>query len=454
MTDFEARLIDFGDIKPSGAHLDECAGGIGIDHEERVYFAGQDDRDPQDVAIFRYDTRTGGRELLGTAREIAAHCENLGPNEHWPHEETIAKIHVGFLEHDGKMYFATHNFADPMQPYRAIYDDLPLHRGAHIFAYDIESETFEDVTKSAPGGVAAKNESIAALTVMPGHDKLVAFTFPHGDIVVHDLKTGETRRYEGAPEYRNDRSVNIAREIVATKQGKVFFAYETENFHMLSLDPATGGIERTKHRNSLRTGYVCGLASKKDGSVIYLVDLSGNLYAFETAEDRLRDLGNLLTDAEWKRGARVTAVHGIALSRNEKTLYTIPSRVNSEHPIKSAAMKLLTRVSPKFKATLARWRLSLLESRARDPKRAHSDNGGTHASEANSSKLYTFDIATGEKKIAGRFPNLPLGSWISGNGVFDQEGRLYYCYHTLNRNGARLVQLVPLPPAGKSASVS
>ncbi len=454
MADFEARLIDFGDIKPPGAHLDECAGGIGIDHKGRVYFAAQDDRDPQDVAVFRYDTNTGERTLLATARAIAARCDNLGPNEHWPREEAIAKIHVSFLEHAGKMYFATHNFADPMQPYRTIYDDLPLHRGAHIFAYDIETESFEDVTKSAPGGVAAKNESIAALTVMPGHDKLVAFTFPHGDIVVHDLKTGDTRRYDGAPEYRSDRTVNIAREIIATKQERVFFAYERDNFHLLSLDLATGAISRTKHRNSLRTGYLCGMASKKDGSVVYLVDLRGNLYAFETAENRLRDLGNLLTDAEWKRGTRVTAVHGIALSPDEKTLYTIPSRVNSEHPFLRATMKTLTLVSPKLKAALARWRLSLLEARARRSEKTASAGGNAaRTSEGSSAKLYTFDIATGEKRIAGRFPNLPMGSWISGNGVFDREGRLYYCYHTLNRNGARLVQLVPVPPGGTSASV-
>ncbi|NNE09715.1 MAG: hypothetical protein HKN20_14235 [Gemmatimonadetes bacterium] len=455
MADFEARLIEFNDIKPPGAHLDECAGGIGIDHEGRVYFAAQDDRDPQDVAIFRYDTKTGGRELLGTARGIAAHCENLGPNEHWPREEAIAKIHVAFIEHEGRIYFATHNFADPMQAYRTIYDDLALHRGAHIFAYDIAAETFEDVTKSAPGGVAAKNESIAGLTVMPGHDKLVAFTFPHGDIVIHDLNTGETRRYDGAPEYRTDRSVNVAREIIATKQGKVFLAYEKDNFHLHTLDLDTGAIARTMHRNSLRTGYICGMASKKDGSVIYLVDLRGNLYAFETDADRLRDLGNLLTDAEWKKGARVTSVHGIALSRDERTLYTIPSRIISEHPIKRAAMRLLTRAFPKVKAALARWRLSRLEARAHDAKPVKSDSGRAPAAlDATSSKLYTYDIATGEKRIAGRFPNLPMGSWISGNGVIDDEGRLYYCYHTLNRNGARLVQISPVSDRGTSSSVS
>lgn len=449
MTDFKARLIDFNDIKPPGARLDECAGGIGIDHDENVYFAAQDNRDPQDVAIFRYNTNTEERKLLATARGIAAGCGNLGPNDQWAKEEAIAKIHVSFLEHEDKLYFATHNFANPLQPFREIYDDLSLHRGAHIFAYDLESESFEDVTRSTPTGVASPNQSIAALSLMPGHAKLVAFTFPHGDIVTHDLQTNETKRYEGSPEYRNDRSVNVGREILATKQGRVFFAYEKKNFHLLTLDLATGEVARTRHRNSLRTGYLCGMASKKDGSVIYLVDLLGNLYAFETEEDRLRDLGNLLTDAEWKRGARVTSVHGLTLSRDEKTLYTVPSRVNSEHPLLSAGMKLLTILSPKLKAALARWRLSFLESRG------PSGNGATagRSSDASSSRLYSFDLATGEKRIAGRFPNLPLGAWISGNGVSDRRGRLYYCYHTLNKNGARLVQLTPGTPPGTSASV-
>ena len=46
----------------------------------------------------------------------------------------IAKIHVPIVEHAGKMYFASHDFSDPKQQYRDIFDDLENHRGAHIYA--------------------------------------------------------------------------------------------------------------------------------------------------------------------------------------------------------------------------------------------------------------------------------------------------------------------------------
>ena len=81
-SDFDVRFISFDDIKPEGARVTVCWAGIGIDHDQRVYFAASDQNDmrPDDTVIFRYGTRTGSRQLLGTLRGISQAQGNL---EEW-----------------------------------------------------------------------------------------------------------------------------------------------------------------------------------------------------------------------------------------------------------------------------------------------------------------------------------------------------------------------------------
>ena len=98
MRKLKARFISFEDIKPEGMNLDECAGGIGIDSKQNVYFAVSDFNDPNDVCLFRYSTRTGARELLGTVRGISSAQGNLGPNPYWHGTETIAKVHSSIFQ--------------------------------------------------------------------------------------------------------------------------------------------------------------------------------------------------------------------------------------------------------------------------------------------------------------------------------------------------------------------
>jgi hypothetical protein len=153
-SDYQVRFIPFEGVKPEGARLTVCWAGIGIDHDQRVYFAASDQNGtrPDDTVIFRYDTETRTRELLGTLRGISQAQGNLAP------DESIGKIHVSFMEHRGKMYFSSHDYHTIEPDYSDIYD----RRGGHFYAFDLKSETFEDLSRT---------DKLRCLGSVPGHHR-------------------------------------------------------------------------------------------------------------------------------------------------------------------------------------------------------------------------------------------------------------------------------------------
>lgn len=371
---YKLRFISFDDIRPSGSNLTVCWGGIGIDHNQNVYFAASDKREghPDDTVLFRYNTRTGTRELLGTLRGISAAEENLSP------EESLGKVHVSILEHKGKMYLSSHDYHDIKPDYSDMYE----RRGGHFYSYDLKTERFEDLSKTDNYGVSVPYQGIIAMDILRTQDKLAGFTFPMGDILIYDLKKRKTTFYPGIPEYR---MWNVSREIWATKKGKVYFSYYADDFWLWEFDVKTGAIQRTEKRNILRQGSLHGKVATRDGNTVYLLGLYGNLYAFDVGEECLENLGSLLPPDEIAQGRSVTFAHSLILSNDEKALYTLPR-----------------------------------------------------------SALYKYDIDTGQKTKVGDFSSALKGT-VTGSGVIDDQGRMYFGYHAGEDEGqdARLIQIYP-----------
>ena len=247
-TEYKVRFISFADIKPSGSNLTVCWGGLGIDQQQRVYFAASDQNDvnPDDTVIFRYDAKTEDRQLLGTLRGISAAAGNLGP------EESIGKVHVAIMEYKGKMYFSSHDYHD----IKPDYSDMYQHRGGHFYAFDLKTETFEDLSATDNHGVSVPYQGIIAMDILRQHDKLAGFTFPYGDVLIYDLKKRRTTFYPGVPEYR--RKERVARNGcgLQRKKGKVYFSYHTPDFWLWELDVKSGVMQRTQQRNILSNGYL------------------------------------------------------------------------------------------------------------------------------------------------------------------------------------------------------
>jgi outer membrane protein assembly factor BamB len=375
LRDPQFRVISFDDLKPAGARVAECWQGIGIDRRQRVYL-GVSDRggaNPDDAIIFRYDSNTGGREFLSTLRTISTAEGNAHPGE------TFAKIHTGFYEHDGKMYFASHDFHG--------LDDPMNHRGGHFYSLDLETDHFEDLSKSDPGGVSIAHQGIIAMDVLTSLNKLVGMTFmslERGDILLYDLGTRRTTVYP-TPDVPH---FNISRKIIGGRNGKAYFSYDAENFWLLRLDPATGMIERTPRQNILRRGFLHGMAKTRDEQTVYVVDLAGHLYQFDVAGEVLTDLGSLMPPSDPREVGEIAT---LALSSDETKLYTLPY-----------------------------W-----FERREGP-----------------AALFEYDLVTGERR---RLADAPEDLWageFSGSGVTDSEGRVYFCWHDYaSGDRARLLQI-------------
>lgn len=377
---YEVRSISFDDLKPEGACLTVCWAGIGMDHNQNVYFAASDQNDanPDDTVLFRYNAKSGERKLLGSLRQISEAEGNLRPGE------SIGKVHVSIQEHEGKMYFSSHDFHDIERDYSDMYE----RRGGHFYSFDLKTERFEDLSKTDNHGVSVSYQGIIAMDILRKQDKLAGFTFPMGDILIYDLKKGKTTFYPGVPEYRMQ---NVSREIWATKKGKVYFSYSPRDFWIWELDVKTGVMKRMEERNVVSEGFLHGMVSTRDGDTVYLMtNTGGDLYAFDVGKERLDYLGSLLPEEEAAQGRKVVFVNGLILSNDEKKLYTLPCRF----------------------------------------------------AEGNIPTLYEHDLETGNKRRLARFPSL-RGGTVTGSGVIDEQGRLYFGYHVGGDDGeeARLIQI-------------
>jgi hypothetical protein len=207
-----------------------------------------------------------------------------------------------------------------------------------------------------------------------------------------------------------------------------------DEFWLREMDLRTGQITRTSRANILRNGFISGKAATRDRRVVYLVGLTGNLYSFHLDDERLEDLGSLLPAEDIARGGTVTNVHGLVLSRDEKKLYTMPSRVDNEPAFVQYGMRFLTRLSPRLKNHLKKVRLRFLQGSAAKAVRKADSGAG----------LYEYDIESGRRTLLARFPSIIKGAWITGSGVTDEQGHLYFCYHTRLNNSARLIQIAGL----------
>lgn len=380
------RIIRFNDLKPPEARITTCWDALGIDDQERVYiaFSDQSDQHPYDTMIFRFDTRTEERALLGTLRQISRDEGNLVEGE------TIAKIHVPFERHDGKFYVASHDYHTFDGP-----ADLMKRRGGHFYSYDLTDGTFHDLSKDNPGGVSVAQQGIIGMTILPEQNLLAGFTYPFGDLLIHDLEKNRTTFYQGVDEHRG--GLRPTRHIWSSRRGRVFFTYyDKRPSPLFAFDPRTGEIERRPEK--LHFGMTYGALPTRDGSRLYLVDLWGHLYVFDTDAERLDELGSLLPPEEVAAGTTVTTSYAIVLANDEKTLYTFPSRL----------------------------------------------------SEATALRMYALDLESGRKWCVADFTEQLNGSSpgskadrngrVTG-GVMDSDGRMYFGYHESGDDGRNGVML-------------
>ena len=401
------EMIDFNDLAPadeSAVSFDSCWGCVGIDSEGLIYMAvgneaGKGSDDPADVHVLTYDTLTGVKGNLGSLLQVTADQGNGAVGE------TITKVHVSLIEHDGKMYFGTHDYHTR--------DAITNHRGGHYYSIDIDTKEITDLSKTDPEGVSIKYESIVALDILRDENKLAGLSFPNGYYVVYDLDSeiNNTTIYDPLP---GGQTNNVPREIIAAN-GSIYSTYGRSGQQSLwKLDLTQNPPVYTELSSTLMSGHVQGMMTTKDGSSVYVLDFEGYYYRFDIDTETLTNLGNFLPDSE-PNDRELGVVHAMVLNNDETMIYTMPYY---------------------FKSTL--------------PDSPNVIEG----------QLYEFNIETGERKRLADFSDqiaevTTQTGFTTGNGLVDAEGNIYFGWFYHRAAGAfRLLKIMGIESSGPASGPS
>ena len=313
-----AKAVSFSDLAPSGFILKQSWNALGMDTAERIYigFTGLRPDGREDFLIFRYDPESGERRFLGSLISASEQANNLKPGEEIP------KGHTRMVEIDGRMYMASQGFHD----FKGAIDRLHEYRGAHLYAYDIGADLFEDVSGHYPGGVIVAHQGIVALSADQSRGLLVGLTHPHSDIVLVDVRQDRSEIVPGLPWTLGN---PVSREIAATSEGKIYIYRGTEDpafrnaVHPIWMyDLSTRTLTQTLY--TATGGFWNGQTSTRDGRLIYLSTVNGELYRLEVRSGLFTHLGHFLPHQDWEVGVRVNWLFGITLSSDERRIYAIP----------------------------------------------------------------------------------------------------------------------------------
>ncbi len=316
--------IGFDDLAPSYLSLQQCWNAMGVDDQGRVYVGFTSDRvtGGEDFAVFRYDPSNGEKAFLGTLLDIAQSKDNLAPGE------GIPKGHTRFIFADGNAYIGSQGFHD----FKGKIDDLHRYRGAHIFAFDVATNAWEDLAARLPGGVIVENQGIVAMGILRKQHLLVGLTHPHSDIILFDYNTNEvTKVIPGIPWKLGN---PLSREVIVAPSGRIYTYRGTEKpvqrderHPVWVYDPHTGKMTNTGFE--MTGGFWIGQTKTRDGGKIYVSTTNGRLYEFDTESEVFKDLGSLLPKPSLEAGRKINFMYGVTLSPDERTLYYAPAIIEN-----------------------------------------------------------------------------------------------------------------------------
>jgi hypothetical protein len=225
--------------------------GMSTGSDGKIYYVLSSESFEIGAQMYSYDPASDKIRHLGDLTEA---CGEKGA-------KTIAqgKSHVNFVEHDGRLYFATHvgyyTLVDGMEKIGVPPAGHKPYPGGHFLAYNMRTGKFQDLAK-APHG-----EGVLSMTMDTRRGRLYGLTWPTGYFIRYDLATkelkdlGPTSRQGENGKGENYRT--LCRSLVADPQdGSVYFT------------TGDGAILRYRH-GSDRIEVVEGEDLKKDYFGLY-----------------------------------------------------------------------------------------------------------------------------------------------------------------------------------------
>lgn len=157
--------------------------GMGTASDGKIYYVLSSESFEIGAKMFRYDPAADRIELVGDITEACGEKD----------ARTIVqgKVHVNFVEREGKLYFATHvgyySIIDGMEKIGIPPQGWKPYPGGHLLAYDIATGEFDDLAK------APRGEGILTMTMDTVRGRLYGITWPSGHFLRYDLASKELK---------------------------------------------------------------------------------------------------------------------------------------------------------------------------------------------------------------------------------------------------------------------
>ena len=295
---------------------------IGMDDHENVYFGFTTEVSPdiEDMNLFRYNQDDGTYDHLGSYIQTLVEADNYLPGESVPKGHTFmpfinGKLYMGsqsFHDFKGELYEPGHNLNDM--------------RGSHIFTWDVQTETLEDLSKNYEGGVATVNEGILCFSQVTYGDYLFGITHPFGSIVFLNHTTGAIDKVvPGIPWSLGN---PISREMVVTQNGNIYLYRGTEHpdYRHLAFNVYQYSITSdtlTMLDFQCTGGFWSGQTLTRDQKHVYIVTVQGELYHLDTTTETWEHWGKILPQELVNQGAAIRNIYGMTLDYPEENIYGI-----------------------------------------------------------------------------------------------------------------------------------
>jgi hypothetical protein len=159
------------------AQAHDTYNGMGTSSDGKIYYVLSSQLFDVGAKMFCYDPVAKKIELVGDLTEACGEKD----------AKTIVqgKSHVTFVEHEGKLYFATHvgyySIIDGMEKIGIPPQGWKPYPGGHFLAYDMKTKKFDDLAK------APRGEGIITFTMDTQRGRLYGLTWPAGHFLRYDL---------------------------------------------------------------------------------------------------------------------------------------------------------------------------------------------------------------------------------------------------------------------------
>jgi hypothetical protein len=165
------------------AHAHDTYNGMGTGSDGKIYYVLSSELHDIGAQMFCYDPAKDKIELLGDITEACGEKD----------KKTIVqgKSHVPFVEHAGKLYFATHvgyySIIDGMEKIGIPPAGWKPYPGGHFLAFDMKTKKFEDLA------IAPRGEGILTMTMDTKRGRLYGLTWPAGHFLRYDQAKKELK---------------------------------------------------------------------------------------------------------------------------------------------------------------------------------------------------------------------------------------------------------------------